>query len=212
MRDRYARIQFMVANYSKLQGLREVPFGLLAAAVSVWAMHNHGPAADLTLPILFAIGAALLYWLIDRFYAHTFGRVRQTAKMRLWEITVSIFGSLLALLAFWLDITKNLPFSALGLLFAAMLFEDFWRATHSGIERALCLYPENFMAACLILVLSFLPLIGLAWWEKLGLRSQAVSMVVVFGILLVLAGTWGHLRMVHILSTLKVKSNDNTRE
>ncbi len=210
MRDHYAQIQFMAANYSKLQGLREVPFGLLAAAVSVWAMHNHGPAADLTLPILFAIGAALLYWLIDRHYARTFGHVRQTAKMHLWEITVSIFGSLLALLAFWIDITKNLPFSALGLLFATMLFEDFWRV-HSRIGRTLPLYPENFIAACLILVLSFLPLTGIAWWEKLGLRSQAVSMVVVFGILLVLAGTWGHLQMVRILSTLKVKSNDNTQ-
>ncbi len=210
MQDHYAQIQFMAANYSKLQGLREVPFGLLAAAVSVWAMHNHGPAADLTLPILFAIGAALLYWLIDRLYARTFGHVRQTVKMHLWEITVSICGSLLALLAFWLDITKNLPLSALGLLFAAMLFEDFWRV-HSGIGRTLSLYPENFVAACLILVLSLLPLTGIAWWEKLGLRSQAVSMVVVFGILLVLAGTWGHLQMVHILSTLKVKSNDNTQ-
>lgn len=210
MQDRYTRIQFIAANYSRLQGLREVPVGLLVAAVSIWAMYNHGPTADLSLPIILTLGAALLYRLIDRFYVNTFGRIRQTAKMRSWEITASILGGLLALAAFWLDTSQELPFSTLGFVFAAALLEDFWRATSSIKDRSFSLYPENLIAACLILILSLLPLTGLAWWERLGLRSQVLSMLTMIGILIVIAGIWGHLRIIRVLPVREVKPDDNT--
>lgn len=210
MQDHYTRIQFIAANYSRLQGLKEVPVGLLVTAVSVWAMYNHGPTADLTLPIALTVGAALLYWLIDRFYISTFGRIRQTAKMRSWETTASILFGLLALLAFWLDTAQDLPFSVLGLVFAAALFEDFWRATSSVKGRPFRLYPENFITACLILVLSLIPLTGLPWWERLGLRSQVLSMLTIIGILLVIAGIWGHLRIIRDLPVGEAKADDNT--
>ncbi len=207
MQDHYGQIRFMATNYSRLQGLRMVPVGLLVVSVSVWAMDHQG---DLSLPILLTLGAALLYWLIDRFYVNRFGRIRQTARMRSWEIAVSILSGLLALLAFWLDTAHDLPFSALGLLFAVVLFEDFWRATRSGKERSFRLYPENFIAASLILVLSLLPLTGLAWWERLGWQSQLLSMLTIIGILLILAGIWGHIRLLRILPAGKAKSDDNT--
>lgn len=210
MQDHYTQIRFLAANYSKLQGLREVPVGLLVASVSVWAMYNHGPTADLTLPILLTAGAILLYWLIDRLYINAFGRIRPTAKMRLWETTVSILFGVLALLAFWLDTAQDLPFSVLGLVFAAALFEEFWRATRSVKDRSLRLYPENFIAACLILMLSLLPLTGLAWWEKLGLKSQVLSMLTIIGFLITAAGIWGHIRIVRVLPTREAKSDDHT--
>jgi hypothetical protein len=165
---------------------------------------------DLSLPILLTLGTALLYWLIDRFYINRFGRIRPTVKMRSWEMTVSILSGLLALLAFWLDTARDLPFSTLGLLFAVVLFEDFWRATHSGRERSFRLYPENFIAACLILVLSLLPLTGLVWWKLLGLPSQILSMLTVIGILLILAGIWGHIRLLRILPAREVNSDANS--
>ena len=104
---------------------------------------------------------------------------------------------------------RDLPFSTLGLVFAAALFEDFWRATRSVKERSFRLYPENFIAACLILILSLLPLTGLAWWEKLGLPSQVLGMLTVIGILLILAGIWGHIRLVRVLPAREAKSDDN---
>ena len=207
MQDHYTQIRFMAANYSRLQGLREVPVGILVTSVSVWAMDHQG---DLGLPILLTLGAALLYWLIDRFYVNTFGRIRQTAQMRARELTASILFSALALLAFWLDTAQDLPFSALGLVFAAALFEDFWRATSSARDRAFHLYPENLIAACLIFFLSLLPLTGLAWWQTLGWQSQVLGMLTIIGILLVLAGIWGHIRIVRILPAREVKSDANT--
>lgn len=207
MKDQYTQIQFIAANYSKLQGLRAVPVGLFVTAVALWSIDHQG---DLGLPLLFAAGAALLYWLINRFYTHTYGSIRQTAKMRLWEITAGILFGALALLAFWLDTSKELPVSALGLVFAAELFEDFWRATYPGKGRSVGIYPENLVVACLILVLSLLPLAGLLWWEIFGLPSQFLGMLTIIGILLTLAGIWGHIRLLRILPAREVNSDANT--
>lgn len=207
MQDHYAQIRFIAANYSKLQGLREVPVGLFVTMVAVWSMEHQG---DLGIPILFALGAALLYWLIDRFYVNTFGRMRQTSRMHSWELIASILFGVLALLAFWLDTARDLPFSVLGLVVAAELFEDFWRATQSIKGRSFGLYPENLLAACLIFVLSLLPLTGLAWWESLKLPSQFLGMLTVIGVLIVIAGIWGHIRILRILPVREAKSDANS--
>ncbi len=210
MINELSKIRFMAANYSRLQGLREVPVGLLVASVSIWAIYNHGPNADLTLLITLTLVAALLYWLVDRYYIRVFGRIRQTAKMRIWETTASVLFSLLALLAFWLDTAIDLPFSVLGLVFALALFEDFWRATSFIRERSFALYPENLLAAIILLVLSLLPLTGLSWWEIIGIQSQVIGMLVVIGVLITVAGIWGHVRIIRTLPVGEAKSNDNS--
>ena len=206
MQVHYAQIRFIAANYSKLQGLREVPVGLFVTTVAVWSVEHQG---DLGIPILFALGAALLYWLIDRFYINRFGRIRQTSRTRSWELIASILFGVLALLAFWLDTARDLPFSVLGLVVAAELFEDFWRATQSIKGRSFGLYPENLIAACLIFVLSLLPLTGLAWLDSLKLPSQFLGMITVIVIFLILAGIWGHIRLLRILPAREAKPDEN---
>ena len=207
MQNRYAQIQFFAANYSRLQGLREVPVGMLVIFASMWAMYNPG---DLGAQLLAVIGAILLYWLIDRYYANVFGRIKQTPKMRKWELSASILGGLLALLAFWLDTARDLPVSVLGVLFAFVLFEDFWRATVILKERSFSQYPENLLAAFVILALSLLPLTGLAWWKIVGMRSQVLGMLFIIGILMVLAGIWGHIRIIRALPVGEAKPDDYT--
>ena len=209
MSGKLSQIRFVTANYSRLQGLREVPVGMLIVFVSVWAIYNHGPSANLTAPFLAVFVAALLYWLTDLYYNRTFGRVKQTRHQRNREIIVSILFSVLALLAFWLDTAIEIPFCALGLVFAAALFENFWRATESVRSEAIALFPENLAAAILILVISILPLFGIFWWQVFGLKSQVVSVVMVIGIVIVLAGIWGHLRILRALPMMEAKTNDN---
>ena len=208
MQNRYAQIQFIAANYSRLQGLREVPVGMLVVFVSVWAMYNQGPTSDLTAPLLATVGAALLYWLAGRYYDRTFGRVKQTPHQRKLEVISSIAFSVLAILAFWLDTAVQIPFCALGLVFAAALLENFWRATESVRKEAVALFPENFVAATLILVVSILPAFGLNWWEALGMKSQVVSVFMVIGVIIVLAGIWGHVRIVRALPVGEAKPDD----
>ncbi|MBI5963362.1 MAG: hypothetical protein HY863_07810 [Chloroflexi bacterium] len=205
MQNRYAQIQFIAANYSNLQGLKMVPIGILVIFSSLWATNKQG---DLSGPIYSLIGTFLLYWLIDRYYANTFGRIKQTPKTRKWEMLVSILFMILALLAFWLDTALDLPFSVLGLVFAAALFESYWRATSSIKERSFSLYPETLLAAILILMLSLLPLTGLDWWKMIGMQSQVLGMLLIIGILLVGAGIWGHVRLIRALPVEEAKPDD----
>jgi hypothetical protein len=207
MQDHYTQIQFIAANYSKLQGLRLVPIGLSVTSIALWTIDHQG---DLGLPIISALGCALLYWLVDYYYVNTFGRIRQIKKMQAWEVAISVLSSVLAWLAFWLDMARDLPFSAFGLVFAAVLFEEIWRTAHSVKERLIRLYPENFTVACLIVILSLLPLTGLAWWKILGFPSQFIGMLTIVGILLILAGIWGHIRFLRILPAREAKPDENT--
>jgi hypothetical protein len=207
MQNRYTQIQFIAANYSRLQGLREVPVGMLVIFASVWAIYNQG---DLSTPLLAVIGTILLYWQINRYYVSTFGRIQQTAQVRKWETSASILFGLLALLAFWLDTAQDFPFSAVGLVFAGALFEDFWRATSSIKERSFAIYPENLLVAILVLMLSLLPVTGLVWWNMIGMRTQVLGMLLIIGILLVFAGIWGHVRIVRALPVGEAKPDDNT--
>lgn len=210
MQSHYTQIQFFAANYSRLQGLREVPIGMLVVFVSVWAMYNHGPNANLTAPILAVIGSALLYWLTGGYYTRTFGQVKQTRYQRNRETVASVVFSVLALLAFWLDTAVQIPFCVLGLVFAGAFFEDFWRATELVRKDAIALFPENFAAAILILIVSILPVFDLKWWQAFGMKSQVVSVFIVIGIVIILAGIWGHVRIIRALPVGEAKPDDNT--
>ena len=183
MQDHYAQIRFVAANYSRLQGLRAVPAGILSVFVSVWSLSNHGPKAKLSEPVLVALLAVLLYWLIDRYYNQAFGRIKQTPRQRTWEIIMSVSGSALTLLAFLFDTTETLSISVLGLVLATCFLEYFWRVNKSEWKKILTLYPENIVAAGLITIISLLPLFGISWWHSLGIQSQIVGVFLIFGIL-----------------------------
>ena len=205
-----SKIRFITGNYSRLQGLREVPVGMLVVFASVWSMYfNRGSTTDLTAPILALLAAALFYWLTDRYYNRVFGRVKQTSPERKREVIASIIFSILALLAFWLDTAIQIPFCALGIVFATALFENFWRATEPVRSQSVAFFPENLVAAILILVVSILPIFGFAWWRALGQSSQVVSVFMVIGMVIILAGIWGHIRILRALPMAEAKTNDN---
>jgi uncharacterized membrane protein len=210
MQDRYTQIRYMAANYSRLQGLRAVPVGILAVFVSIWSLYNHGPSADLSAPILVAIAVALLYWLTDRYYNRALGQVKQTPLQRKREWIASAIAAILGLLAFVLDTTEILSISTLGLVFAASFFEYLLRADRTEWRKIFLYYPENIIAAILIVVISLLPLFGISWWENIGIRSQVVGVFLVVGIVILVTGIWGHIHMMRDLSPEKAKSNDIT--
>jgi hypothetical protein len=210
MQDRFSQIQFITANYSRLQGLRAVPIGILAVFVSIWTLYHQGSNADLGAPILVAMMAMLLYWLTDRYYNHTFGQVKRTARQRTWEIVVSVGSGVLGFLAFVLDTAQVVPISAVGLVFAISFLEYFSRSNPSEWRTILIRFPENIVAAILILVLSLLPLFGIVWWKALGIRSQVVGVLLIVGIVIVLTGIWGHIRLVRALPAVEAKSDDNS--
>ncbi|MCZ7549550.1 MAG: hypothetical protein M5U11_10455 [Anaerolineales bacterium] len=206
MKNRYSQIKFIAANYSKLQGLRVVPIGLLSLFVAAWINARQG---QLDGPLIALAVAALLYWLIDRYYTRVFGTVTQTLSQRKQETIVSIVFGALALLAFALDTAEIVPVSALGLVFAAGLFADFWRATRPVRSGALTVFPENVSASILILIVSILPLFGVAWWKGWGIKSQVTGVFMIVGVILTLMGIWGHIRITRDLSTTEAKADDH---
>ena len=208
MKDRYHQIRYMTANYSRLQGLRTVPIGMLIIYVSIWSLYNQGPTADLGTPILVAMVAALLYWIIDRYYNHAFGQVVPSSGKRTGEFIVSVILGALALLAFVVDTARVLPISVLGLVFAVCFLEYLWRTDRSEWKKVVLFFPENIAGAALLTIVSILPLFGISVWEAIGIQWQLVGVFMTVGIVIIMTGIWGHIRMTHALSTGKARSND----
>ncbi len=205
MNDRYAQIKFITVNYSRLQGLRAVPVGLLCLFVAVWDNTRQG---QLDGPLVALLVSLLLYWLINRYYQRVFGQVTQTRRQHRWEVAISVAFGAAALLAFALDTAEILPLCALGLVFAAALFIDWWRI-QSVQHAAFTTFPENFIAAILILIVSLLPLLGISWWQGFGIRSQVTGVFMIVGVIITLTGIWGHIRTTRNLSTGEAKTDEN---
>ena len=191
------QIRFIATNYYNLQGLRAVPLGALLVLVCLWANAQQGPASNLTLPLIELVVLVALLFAIDRYYLRTFGRVQRTPESLRLEWLVTVVGGVLALLAFWLDTSRELPLSLLGLVFAAGLLVDYLRITWLVKGRFLLYYP---VGAVLLAVLSVLPLLGLPdWWLAVGIRDQLVAICIAGGIFTILAGIWGHIFLVRTL-------------
>lgn len=191
------QVRFIATNFYNLQGLRAVPLGLLLLLVCLWSNNIQYPVRNFLLPVIAGLTALALLFAIDRYYLHTFGRVQRTPQSRRLEGLVAGVGAILALGAYLLDISFDLPLSLLGLVFAAGLLADFLRITWLVKNRVLLYYP---IGALLMAVVSILPLLGLPdWWHALGLRSQMIAIACAIGIFTMTAGVWGHLYLARTL-------------
>jgi len=199
--------RFIATNYYNLQGLRMLPIGLCLILMILWANGIHGPARDLLVPVLIAAGAVILVFAIDRYYLHAFGRVQRTPESLRLENWLAIVGGALALGAFWMDTLFKLPFSALGLVFAAGLLADYIRMTWLVKGHYLLYYP---LGAILMIGLSLLPLLGAPdWWLGYGLRSQLLGIAMAIGIFTMVAGIWGHIFLTRTLALRQEVPHDH---
>ena len=205
MTNELAKIRFMAANYSKLQGLRVIPVGLFVLFTAMW--NNAGLQGDLSGLFYSLIGFALLTRLADRYYVTAYGQVQQTPTQRKRDLILSVISIVLALPAYAFDTARILPISVFGLVFAALfLFMSFWQSSDSANDQSFARYPENLLFALLLLGFSLLPLTDFDWWKTFRLQSLETGMMTVFGILLVIMGLWGHIRFVRVL---KLAGTDN---
>lgn len=204
MSENLNQIRHIAANYSRLQGLRSVPVGVLAVATGVWVSLPAGQDGDLGAPLVMIAIAALAYFLVDRYYARTFGQVYPTGKERNREIFVSVLMGVLAFLAFLFDTADILPISAFGLVFAAALFIEFSRSFGKlSFQSA----PEAFIAPILVGVAALLPALGIFWWQPLGFQFSLAGMLVLVGVLMTISGIIGHLRFTRLLAHLREAGN-----
>jgi hypothetical protein len=183
--------RFLAANYSNLQGLKGVPLGLLLFALILWANGQTGRATDLSLPLLLTAGAALLTWVIYRYYETRFGKTERTPRQKRLELFLGIAGTLIALGAFFLDTSTRLLLSLTGLVFAAAIVAEYLRMQWYAPGRYML--PVTLAAFAIMLIASILPLLGLdAWWLWLGLRAQLFGALAVAAAVMVIYGLLGH--------------------
>lgn len=197
------KTRFLATHYSSLQGLRSVPIGLCLLLVSLWANSLFGIITkDFTWPVIFVVGAVLLFITIDQYYKRTFGEVTRTPAARRTESILAIVGGVLILGAFWLDGSFELPFVSIGLAFAAAFVFDNPKA----------LFPLNkfsgvilFFSACLIF-LSVSPLfVGATWWNIFGIKSASLGICLLAGVFFMVAGLIWH---AFLVTSLPVTEKD----
>jgi hypothetical protein len=196
-------IRFVVASYPYLQGLTVVPLGLCLMVVAIWANSLHRHAEPLEVIFISAISNGLLLtsWLSSRYYVRTFGKTLLSQQGKRFEIISILLGVPLALGAFWLDVNRKLPFSAVGLIFALAMLSIYIWVTWPVKGRYLLYYP---VVAMLIVLVSILPWLGLpSWWEVFGFHSQLISVVTVTGLLFIIMGVWSHIFLMRVLPPVK---------
>jgi hypothetical protein len=151
----------------------------------------------LILWIAAAISAGM-YWVIDRYYKRTFGRVIQSHAERLVDWVTGIGGVIAGLAAFWLDTGYTLPFSALGLVFAAAILVDYLRPM---LFVRMWYAPVTPVFAVLIALASILPLLGYGeWWHTIGIRSEILAVLIAAGLVIIIYGALMHIYFTRLLS------------
>jgi hypothetical protein len=187
-----------------LQGLRGVPVGLFIAAAGIWVSLPVGQDGGLGVPLVMVVIAGLAYFLVDRYYARTFGQVNPTGAERNREILIALLLGALTFFAFLFDTAKILPISVFGLVFAGAMFTDFSRSfARPSFQNT----SETFLAPILIGVAALLPALGIFWWQAFGLQSSEAGMLVLIGVLLTISGIVGHLRFMRLLATVQDAHN-----
>jgi hypothetical protein len=197
--------RFLAANYSSLQGLRIVPFGLLLLVVSLWANGQQGPARDLSLPLTFLVILLVCYFAIDRYYRHVYGRVQRSPASLRTDYIITVAAAILALGAFILDSAEKVPISALGLLFALGSLEEYIRMSVRFQSRY---YFPYLILSVLLALVSVLPLFGITgFWKVLGIKAPLLGISMVIGAIMILSGILAHIQFVRSLPAPKAAEN-----
>lgn len=192
------QIQFLAANYSRLQGLKAIPYGLGLLLVTVWANLRKGPRTDLLLPVTILLAMVGLIYLADQYYKSHYGRTQPTRRQKLFDFLQGILGGLVGLGAFLLDVSPlHLPVSFIGLVFSGAFLAEYLRMRRMTNSRYLLLYP---ILALLMLVGSLSPILGLnRWWLALGLRSSLFGVMLIVSVLMMIGGLVGHIYLTRLL-------------
>jgi hypothetical protein len=190
------KIRFLTVNYSRLQGLKAVPWGLLLFLVVVWTNAQSGRARDITLPVVLLAAGILFYALIDGYYRRTYGRVEPVGHVFWVDVIISTGFSAAAVGAFIADMELRIPVSLFALLFASGLFLDYYRMIRlAGVITAV-IYPAGLICIGEIALVAFLPLLGEDVLTVFGFRTPMLLVYALVGIIIVVYGAAGHLYLV----------------
>ena len=167
-----------------------MPYGLWVLLV-VALLQIPGRAHWMSWAFAVVTAAAILaILLIQRYYNRAFGRARPSLAHRLREWGFAVVGGVLALTAFWLDMTQKLPFNLVGLTCAAAILCDYVRL--NWYARG---WFRNYALGMVLMVagISCLPALGVPVWPAL------LTVLTVMGVVLIVLGVLDHLLLRHAM-------------
>ena len=181
------RIRRVTKYYDHLQGLRQVPFGILFLLVAIWKA-GWWPWFDKWQPLsgLLFIGLAMsAFWWVGGYYERTFGKVSQATDSRRSRNILSFILFVGLYLVGLAEYEWRWPVSGTGLLTAIVLVAYFFQ---TGSFRR-----QYLVLAALMAVVSLLPLFNLMPAEQVYLWGErGVVGVAILGVLLLVSGLVDH--------------------
>jgi hypothetical protein len=187
------KVRFLTINYSRLQGLKAVPPGILLFFIILWANAQTDGDRDLTLPLIWLFVGVILYALIDWYYRGTFGQVEQSRETYWMDVVFSALFSAIAIGAFVVDMEGWIPISIFALVFAAGVLLDYIRMIRLAEVKSPTIFPAGLLCIGEIALSAFLPLLGRQALEVFGFRDPMFLVYAVDGIIIVMYGVAGHL-------------------
>lgn len=190
------RIRLVTRYYDQqLQGLRQVPFGLLFLLLAVWKM-GWWPWFDKWQPLsgLLFIGLAMIaFWWAGLYYERTFGRVRQPADSRRNGTLLALVFLVGLYLVGWAEYAWRWPVSGTGLFTAVLLIAYY---SYTGKLR-----PHYLVLAASMAAISLLPLFGALPVEQVYLwGNQGAVGAAAFGVIWLVSGLGDHWFLTRALS------------
>ncbi|MFZ6026107.1 MAG: hypothetical protein ACOYYS_00210 [Chloroflexota bacterium] len=204
------KVQFLVAHYSTLQGLKLVPIGLLCVYLPIWGNFSGELLSRLLAACVYIGVMAGLTYLVEWWYKRTFGVVRPTVHEQWVNGLAMAFAGAFSLVVFWLDYyLLHLSGFLFGLWFAAALVWDYVRALIAVGEHNIWFFPAPPIVAIVMILSSLLPLVGVPWWQLLGLRSAWSGVFLMMGLLMIVLGVSNHVYLVRSLPRLPEVKNEH---
>lgn len=188
------RIHRAAKYYEQLQGLRQVPFGILFLFLAVWKA-GEWPWFEKWQPIssfVFLGLTMLISWGIGIYYERTFGKVQQTAESKRNSVIMAILFLAGIYLLGIAEIIWNWPVSGAGLFMALILLVYYYLTDSFRLQYLLF--------AGLMAVVSVLPLFGvLPAAQVYILGVEGVVGVALMGVLWLVSGLVDHWLLVRSL-------------
>ncbi|MFN2299224.1 MAG: hypothetical protein ACK2UB_10270 [Anaerolineales bacterium] len=193
------KIRFLTVNYSRLQGLKAVPSGLLLFLTVLWVNAQTDRPENFGLPLTAFFAAVVLYILIDRYYRKTYGSVEPAGHAHGMEWILAAGFAVLAVGAFIVDMRQWIPVSVFALIFALGLLVDYLRMIRLAGSRTAVLFPAGWLSITLMAASAFLPLLGESALGAFGFRSALLLVYAVCGVITMVYGAAGHFYLVRFL-------------
>ena len=194
----FEAVRFLAVNYTRLQGLRCMPVGIFAIFITLWVnllnINLERNGMERLIPVMIiGLFCLVLNLMIDRYYKKTFGSVSMTSRTRLIEALTVIFYIALVLGALWLDVDKNLKFSAVGLVMALGMMTDYLRMVYFARFWYKPFTILNLICSLVIAAVSILPVLGFdGWWYQIGMKSELMGMFIIVGSVMIIFGLISH--------------------